>query len=356
MSSNLSAQWEKLVRPGILTLFYREYPLMELHDDACQRIQEFLYKILRFLLRQYPHRAELEQWLYINYPEAQYALNRSSRKRIFSIDQLQTLVHKEFGTHNEMDISYLATTLEHCTKDVLKLAHDYVNRLGKNEIVANDIDLVMNADTIFVEILRSDLNSTTNNSSSNSNIDTSIATMSYNELIRHFIITETQYKDDLELLIKFFRNPIRNFFNDDLQIIENVFGCLDDIYELTTRFLSDLEDAKEMRDDIAKNISLYEPFQNFIEGNEFECYTKYTQTILTTDHIDQFKKMLNNEQVKRYLESKLDQIKETYRYLLPALLHIPIYHFQQYLIYLEKLALFPESESAQLTDVLSVLR
>ena len=35
---------------------------MELHDDACQRIQEFLYQILRFLLRQYPHRAELEQW------------------------------------------------------------------------------------------------------------------------------------------------------------------------------------------------------------------------------------------------------------------------------------------------------
>ncbi len=34
--------------------------------------------------------------------------------------------------------------------------------------------------------------------------------MSYNELIRHFIITETQYKDDLELLIKFFRNPIRH--------------------------------------------------------------------------------------------------------------------------------------------------
>ncbi|CAF0926343.1 unnamed protein product [Rotaria sordida] len=356
MSNNLSAQWEKLLRPGILTLFYREYPLMELYDDACQRIQEFLYKILRFLLRQYPHRTELEQWLYINYPEAQYALNRSNRKRIFSIDQLQTLIHKEFGIHNEMDISYLATTLEHCAKDVLKLAHDYVNRLGKNEIIANDIDLVMNADTIFVEILRSDLNSTTNTASSNYNIDNSIATMSYNELIRYFIITETQYKDDLELLIKFFRNPIRNFFNDDQKIIENVFGCLDDIYELTTRFLSDLEDAKEMRDDITKDISLYEPFQNFIEGNEFECYTKYTQTILAIDHTDQLKKMLNNEQVKQYLESKSDQMKETYRYLLPALLHTPIHHFQQYLIYLEKLALFPESESAQLTDILSVLR
>jgi hypothetical protein len=87
-----------------------------------------------------------------------------------------------------------------------QLAHDYVNRLGKNEITANDIDLVMNADTVFVEILRSDLNS----SSIISNIDTSISTMSYNELIRHFIITETQYKDDLELLIKLFRNPIRN--------------------------------------------------------------------------------------------------------------------------------------------------
>ncbi len=64
----------------------------------------------------------------------------------------------------------------------------------------------MNADTVFVEILRSDLNP----SSIISNIDTSISTMSYNELIRHFIITETQYKDDLELLIKLFRNPIRN--------------------------------------------------------------------------------------------------------------------------------------------------
>ena len=67
-------------------------------------------------------------------------------------------------------------------------------------------------------------------------------------------------------------------------------------------------------------------------------------------------------------QSKSDQTKETYRYLLPALLHTPIYHFQQYLLYLEvqklpsilfsvqKLALYTESESAQLTDVLSVLR
>ena len=38
--------------------------------------------------------------------------------------------------------------------------------------------------------------------------------LSYNELIRHFILTETQYKDDLELLIKLFRNPIRPFFAD----------------------------------------------------------------------------------------------------------------------------------------------
>lgn len=52
-------------------------------------------------------------------------------------------------------------------------------------------------------------------------------------------------------------------------MIENVFGCLDDIFELTNRFLSDLEDAKDMRDDLTKNISLYEPFQNFIEVVQF---------------------------------------------------------------------------------------
>lgn len=71
---------------------------------------------------------------------------------------------------------------------------------------------------IFLEILRSDINSTVNTSTTAYHVDTSIATMSYNELIRHFIITETQYKDDLELLIKFFRNPIRQFFNDQPEV------------------------------------------------------------------------------------------------------------------------------------------
>ena len=89
--------------------------------------------------------------------------------------------------------------------------------------------------------------------------------MSYDELIRHFILTETQYKDDLELLIKLFRNPVRSFFSDRPEILERTFSCLDDIYELTNRFLSDLEDAKDMRDEQNKRISLYEPFQNFLE-------------------------------------------------------------------------------------------
>jgi len=71
---------------------------------------------------------------------------------------------------------------------------------------------------IFLEILRSDSNSTLNTSTTVYNIDTSISTMSYNELIRYFIITETQYKDDLELLIKLFRNPIRHFFNDQPEV------------------------------------------------------------------------------------------------------------------------------------------
>lgn len=89
--------------------------------------------------------------------------------------------------------------------------------MGKHEILANDIDLVMNADTIFLEILRSDANPT-GSSTCIPQIDTTISTMTYNELIRHFIITETQYKDDLELLIKFFRNPLREFFTDQPEV------------------------------------------------------------------------------------------------------------------------------------------
>ena len=66
---------------------------------------------------------------------------------------------------------------------------------------------------VFVEILRSESNCHNNPSSSfiSSPIDSSIAMLSYHEFVRHLILTETQYKDDLELLIKFFRNPLRQF-------------------------------------------------------------------------------------------------------------------------------------------------
>lgn len=42
--------------------------------------------------------------------------------------------------------------------------------------------------------------------------------MTYNELIRHLMITESQYKDDLELVIKFFRNPLRTFFSEQFEV------------------------------------------------------------------------------------------------------------------------------------------
>ena len=42
--------------------------------------------------------------------------------------------------------------------------------------------------------------------------------MTYNELIRHMIITESQYKDDLELLIKFFRNPLRTLVSEQFEV------------------------------------------------------------------------------------------------------------------------------------------
>lgn len=88
-------------------------------------------------------------------------------------------------------------------------------------------------------------------------IDSSLNSLSYDELVRHFILLETQYKDDLELLIKLFRNPFQNFSSN----VDLIFGCLDEIFDLTSRFLSDLADAKEMRDEIL----LDESFQNFLE-------------------------------------------------------------------------------------------
>lgn len=139
--------------------------------------------------------------------------------------------------------------------------------------------------------------------------------MSYDELVRHLILTETQYKDDLELLIKLFRNPLRTLLNDqdDGKLIDDVFSCLDDIHELTCRFLSDLEDAKEMRDEQTQVISITEPFQNFLDGNEYECYINYTRSILDKNHSEHFQKLLQNERVLIYLQVIMNCDDERFR-------------------------------------------
>ena len=98
-------------------------------------------------------------------------------------------------------------------------------------------------------------------------IDPSLSTLNAADLLRHFILLETQYKDDLELLIKVFRNPMRKFSSVS-ELVDRVFGPLDEIFELTSRFLSDFADAKDMRDDLHQQISLVEPFQNFLEVEE----------------------------------------------------------------------------------------
>ena len=82
---------------------------------------------------------------------------------------------------------------------------------------------------------------------------------------------------------------------------------MDEIYDLTCRFVSDLEDAKDMRDDLHQHISLYEPFQNFIEGNEYECYIKYTEIIADSEHDQYLTQLLNDERVHDYLQVRREK-------------------------------------------------
>ena len=67
---------------------------------------------------------------------------------------------------------------------------------------------------------------------------------------------------------KWFLFSIRSF----LQLVDRVFGCLDEIFELTSRFLSDFADAKDKSDELHQRISLDEPFQNFLEVKKSKTY------------------------------------------------------------------------------------
>jgi uncharacterized protein YutE (UPF0331/DUF86 family) len=200
---------------------------------------------------------------------------------------------------------------------------------------------------------------------------------SYDELIRHFLLLETQYKDDLELLMKFFRQTLQqvcadridvsvyhsnvewqyHLLSQSLKIIDDAFGCLDDIYTLTSRFLSDLEDAKEKRDDLNKHISLYEPFQYFLDvriqsmfdhharllslfkGNEYEHYIHYAQIISNDDHIHRLQTIVNDERVQNYLHVDLscsyswifDRVRSTFYFS-----HNPIKCSKPIVIYFQR--------------------
>nr|KAG5688352.1 hypothetical protein BaRGS_032920 [Batillaria attramentaria] len=153
--------------------------------------------------------------------------------------------------------------------------------------------------------------------------------MTYEEIVKDFIMEETQYLRDLNMIIKVFRAPFADLFprSKDLEVI---FSNILDIYEFTAKLLSSVEEQLEMAQDSEPPL-VGTCFEDLAEGEEFNVYERYVDDMLSPLGKERLNTLLQREDVGISLKKSGGHgFKDAVKYVLPKLLMGPVYHCLHY--------------------------
>jgi hypothetical protein len=121
----------------------------------------------------------------------------------------------------------------------------------------------------------------------------------------------------------------------NMEIIESIFGNINDVYELALRLTDSLDDAfSSVNAGNLATIQTFAPvlvgeqFWDFAGGNEFDVYDKFASIVTKYSNTSFYlKAILNNPSSIKFLTKINPCIVDISKYLLPKLLLSPIYHF-----------------------------
>lgn len=216
------------------------------------------------------------------------------------VDKFHQLLQKDvLGYKTDIQVSqYILVVLEYIANYILQLAGHYVRNMIHTEITTQDIRVAMCVDKFLMEIFYKDedevdgpplsANCYYHQSFFDSDFNdgeygnVGAPSITYSEAVHEFLQEERLFIRELSLIIKVFRDPLRNVLSDD--DLQKIFVNIDDIYEFSIKFLGLLEDAVEVADE-DDCPAIGSSFIEIAEDEEMDVFHKYAQNVKLIDQL-----------------------------------------------------------------------
>ncbi|XP_077999337.1 son of sevenless homolog 2-like [Glandiceps talaboti] len=355
-SEEIQSKWKGLFVPALRKVQRQVHPSLIAKEDALEYIEQLILKLLFMLCASQPHTVhEVEERVQKTFPhpiekwainDAQTALEKGKKKAplVIPVDKIHPIIRDFLGYKIDYQVTlYIVAVIEYIAADILKLSGNYVRNIRHVEMSCQDIKVAMCADKVLTDMFHQDEEMSVISLVEEEPVRT--GTLTYDEIVKDMIMEEKQYIRDLNMIIKVFREPFvqeKKLFSEES--IDAIFAGILDIYEFSVTLLGLLEDAMEMTDEGNSSPAIGECFEELAEGQEFEVYFYYAETIMDRQHRQTLHELLARRQVALYFQSMGEGFKEAVQYVLPRLLLEPIYHCLHYFEVLKILAKTSPSE------------
>ncbi|VDM41186.1 unnamed protein product [Toxocara canis] len=349
------------------------HPGIGLERAAVEHIQELLMRILFEILESRPQKIEdMERCMRASLPasmchwvmqfqETNEALHNLTTKKLHDkrsanarsltslLHALQPKIKEHLGYKvDEKVVLYILSVIEYVTADILKgiyiaypsLLEAFLKSFFFPKILVSYFQSLMElTEMLYNEDEASTAGILNEIGEENWKITQELT---YEKVSRDFNHEEEQYLRDLNLIIHVFRRRFESAFGvDDKHYLEEIFGNILELHELTVKVQRIVEDAIEMSDTPCMGAGLWE----LAEAHELDVYITYMD-LFKTSVSDVLSKLLIDPKYNKFFEMEDRSYSvtpggETFRlavkYVLPTLLQAPVVHFFRYVEYVNML-------------------
>ncbi|XP_025106105.1 son of sevenless homolog 2-like [Pomacea canaliculata] len=333
------AKWKGIFGAALRGVQRQVHPSLSAREDALEYIEKLMLQLLMLLCSSQPHTVQdVEDRVHKTFPDpidkwaindAQNALEKGKKNStlLLPVDKVQPLLKEVLGYRVDSQVVvYIVAVIEYTAADILKFTGIYVKNIRHTEITSQDIKVAICADPVLVDMFNQEEDVT---ALMIEDEPVRRESMTYEEIVKDFIVEETQYLRDLNMIIKVFRAPFADLFprSKDLDVI---FSNILDIYEFTAKLLGSVEEQVEVaQDDELPLVGTC--FEDLAEGEEFNVYERYVDDMLSPRGKERLNTLLQRDDVSKSLKNcGGNSFKDAVKYVLPKLLMGPVYHCLHY--------------------------
>ncbi|XP_017108861.2 protein son of sevenless isoform X1 [Drosophila bipectinata] len=339
-----AARWRNLFTPSLKKVLEQVHPRVTAKEDALLYVEKLCLRLLAMLCaKPLPHSvqdveekvnksfpAPIDQWALA---EAKEVINSKKRKSVLPTERVHTLLQKDVLQYKiDSSVSaFLVAVLEYISADILKMAGDYVIKIAHCEITKEDIEVVMNADRVLMDMFNQ---SEAHILPSPLSLPAQRASATYEETVKELIHDEKQYQRDLHMIIRVFREELVKIVSDPREL-DPIFSNIMDIYEVTVTLLGSLEDVIEMSQE-QNAPCVGSCFEELAEAEEFDVYKKYAHDVTSQASRDALSNLLSKPGASSLISAG-HGFRDAVKYYLPKLLLVPVCHAFVYFDYIKHL-------------------